>query len=139
MVKKNKRIIEKFILNEKGSVIVELALTLPLILLLVFGYIFYMKGVETHLIMQTAAREGARAYANPIYGIEMSSYAKGVASRELSINNIKGATVTSFVDGMGRGVSIEKPYAVRFPMNQYILKTSYVFHAEPYDEDIEDD
>lgn len=81
--------------------------------------------------MQTAAREGARAYANPIYGVNMSSYAEGVANEELDQNNIKGATVTSFVDGMGRGVSIEKPYTVSFPMNKYTLKASSVFHVEP--------
>ncbi len=124
----------KLIKEERGSAIVELALTLPVVLLLIFGYIFYMKGVETYLIMQTAAREAARSYANPIYGVEMSSYARDVANRELKENNIQGATVTTFSSGLDRIVKIEKPYSVRFPMNQYTLKAETVFHVEPYDQ-----
>lgn len=132
--KKIKKLIIKSVKDEKGSVIIEFALTLPLILVLVFGYIFYMKGVETHIIMQTAAREGARAYANPIYGVNMSEYAVGIANNELSQNNIEDAIVTAFTDGMGRGIKIEKPYETRFPMNKYTLKAESVFHVEPYDE-----
>lgn len=125
---------EKFIKDERGSAITEFALTIPLVLILVFGYIFFMKGVETHIIMQTAAREGARAYANPIYGVDMNIYSIAVANRELLENNIKGATVIADSEGLSRVVKIEKPYATRFPLNKFTLRAYSVFYCEPYDE-----
>ena len=126
--------IRKFISDEKGSAITEFALTLPLVLTLVFGYIFFMKGVETHILMQTAAREGARAYANPIYGVDMNSYAVAVANRELQENNIEASNISADADGLDRIVSIEKPYSTRFPLKNFTLKAYSVFHSEPYDE-----
>lgn len=126
--------IRKFISDEKGSAITEFALTLPLVVLLVFGYIFYMNGVETHIIMQTAAREGARAYANPIYGVDMKSYAMAVSDRELEENNIKGSNITAYAEGLDRIVKIEKPYSTRFPLKNFTLKAYSVFHSEPYDQ-----
>lgn len=127
--------IKKFIKEEKGSAITEFALTLPLVLLLVFGYIFLMNGVKTHIIMQTAAREGARAYANPTSWEDNFETAIEVAENELSANNIQGADVTAYADGFDRIVIIEKPYSTRFPMKNYILRAYAVFYCEPVDEE----
>ena len=58
--------IKGFLKEEKGTALVELAVLMPIFLTLVFGYIFYMNAVKDTLIMQTAAREAARIYANPL-------------------------------------------------------------------------
>lgn len=123
----------KLIKKDDGSAMVEFALMLPLILVLVFGYIFFMDGVKTHIIMQTAAREGARAYANPIADVDMNRYGRDVAIMELNSNNIKGARVVAYADEYDRVVEIEKPYSTRFPLKRFNLKAYAVFQCEPYD------
>lgn len=125
--------LKKLCKEEKGSAITEFALTLPLVLLLVFGYIFFMNGVKIHIIMQTAAREGARAYANPMWEGDNSADAIGTAEKELAANNIKGATVSAYANGYDRIVVIEKPYATRFPLKNFTLRAYSIFHCEPVD------
>lgn len=131
--------IKKLLKEEKGSAIMELAIIIPIFLLLVFGYIFYMNGVKDTLIMRTAAREAARVYANPLGDslgnpINMNGIAIATAYRELSNNNLKGATVRAYADGYKRYVKIEKPYSLRFPMKNFIIKAGAVFYCEPVDE-----
>ena len=117
----------------------ELAVLLPIFLTLVFGYIFYMNAVKDTLIMQTAAREAARVYANPLgdglgNSISMHPYALQTAYRELDQNNIKGAVVKAYAHGNERYVEIEKPYSTRFPMKKFLLKVTSVFYCESVDE-----
>jgi Flp pilus assembly protein TadG len=49
--------------GEKGNSIVEFALTLPILLLVIFGVIHFGRAIMTTNILYTAAREGARAAA----------------------------------------------------------------------------
>jgi Flp pilus assembly protein TadG len=51
--------------DEQGSVIVELALTLPLLVILILGSINMGLIVREHQLLQNAAREGARFSAQP--------------------------------------------------------------------------
>src|SRR5258705_12581107 len=59
--------------NEQGSVIVELALTLPLLAILILGSIDMGVIVREHQLMQNAAREGARFSAQPANNIDPSN------------------------------------------------------------------
>ena len=49
--------------GEKGNSVVEFALTLPILLLVIFGIFHFGRAIMTTNILYTAAREGARAAA----------------------------------------------------------------------------
>src|SRR5690349_8554855 len=49
--------------GERGAAAVELALVLPVLLMLVFGIIEFGRGYNTRITLTSAAREGARAMA----------------------------------------------------------------------------
>lgn len=49
--------------SESGAVAVELALVLPLLVLLVFGIIEFGRGYDAKISLNAAVREGARALA----------------------------------------------------------------------------
>jgi Flp pilus assembly protein TadG len=59
--------------HERGSVIVELALTLPLLAILILGSIDMGVIVREHQLLQNAAREGARISALPANKIDSSN------------------------------------------------------------------
>lgn len=90
--------------NNRGSATVEAAITLPLLTLIVFGFLFLNGAIKDSIVIQQAAREGAREYAmtnNGTSGIN-------VASQELldrGINPSK-ATITAVAAGDARGIRI---------------------------------
>lgn len=49
--------------SERGAAIVEMAIVLPLLLLLVFGIVEFGRAYMTDISVTHAAREGSRAYA----------------------------------------------------------------------------
>lgn len=55
--------IKKLIKCEKGSIIIELGIFLPLLLSLVVGYMMFINAIRSDIVLQIAAREGAREYA----------------------------------------------------------------------------
>jgi|SRR6185436_5625545 len=59
--------------DEQGSVIVELALTLPLLAILILGSIDMGVIVREHQLLQNAAREGARFSAQPANKIDTTN------------------------------------------------------------------
>lgn len=60
-------------IDEQGSVIVELALTLPLLAILILGSIDMGVIVREHQLLQNAAREGARFSAQPKNNFDTTS------------------------------------------------------------------
>lgn len=54
-------LLRRKIINQRGQAMVELALILPILLLLVFGIIEFGRIYATNLMLNNAAREGARA------------------------------------------------------------------------------
>jgi len=121
--------------DESGHVLIEFAILLPLLITLVFGYIFFMNGVEKQIVMQTAAREGARTYANPIEGTSSSNRAEQTVNEVLHRNGLNSseADVSVYASGKDRIVEIEMPYSVYFPMKNFTLKAGAIFHVEPFD------
>jgi Flp pilus assembly protein TadG len=59
--------------DDRGSVIVELALTLPLLVIFILGSIDMGVIVREHQLLQNAAREGARFSAQPANNLGIAS------------------------------------------------------------------
>ncbi len=57
------QLVKKLIRNNKGQAVVELALVLPLLLLLIMGMIDFGRVMNAYLIANQASREGARQAA----------------------------------------------------------------------------
>ena len=54
-------LIRKLIKNKRGQALVELALVLPLLILLLFGTMEFGRIFHSYLVLTNASREGARA------------------------------------------------------------------------------
>lgn len=50
--------------NERGQAIVEFALVMPIIILLLLGVVFFAMAFNLQMVLNGAAREGARAWAS---------------------------------------------------------------------------
>ena len=57
------RVIADYIKSNRGQSIVEMALILPVLLLLIFGMIDFGRVLHSYLVVTAAAREGARSAA----------------------------------------------------------------------------
>jgi len=55
------RLIRKLIKNKQGQALVELALVLPILIMLIMGTIEFGRIFHSYLLITNAAREGARA------------------------------------------------------------------------------
>jgi len=55
--------------GDRGAVLIEFALTLPLFLLLMVGMFDFGFAIQKYLVMTNAAREGARVGVLPGYGV----------------------------------------------------------------------
>ncbi|TEB06998.1 TadE-like protein [Pelotomaculum schinkii] len=55
------RLIKKLIKNKQGQALVELALVLPILIMLVMGTVEFGRIFHSYLLITNAAREGARA------------------------------------------------------------------------------
>ena len=62
--------------NEKGNSVIEFAITLPILILVIFGIIHFGRAIMTTNILTTAAREGARKAAVALPGDSTSVYDK---------------------------------------------------------------
>jgi len=69
--------------DEHGSVIAELALTLPLLTILILGSIDMGVIVREHQLMQNAAREGARFSAQPANNFDTSVAGAGATANAI--------------------------------------------------------
>lgn len=102
----------KLFKDQKGSsVIFELAVLLPVMVMIFYGYTVFTNALATDIALQTAAREGAREYA--ITNIASRGVAK--ANSELSASKVSGASVEHFIDGDGRGIRVSKTIGITIP------------------------
>jgi Flp pilus assembly protein TadG len=90
--------------DDRGAIVVEFALILPLLLILLFGIIEFGRAYNTQIALQGAAREGARALALGNSATDAVNASSGVA---ISISSTSGcpdgdseafATVTTSAD-----------------------------------------
>ncbi len=125
MVKKIKQIIKKFVSNEKGSsTIIETAVAVPVILGLFMGLVFYANAMRYKVVMNMAAKEGARYYQ----ATKDNGKAVGKAYEELGLGHVSAnAKVT------GGGIEITKPYGFYIPFfdkHMLNLKSKHDFFEE---------
>ena len=114
--------------DEKGSVIIEVALMMPLLLMIIFGFLGLNKMVQDCVVIQTAAREGARHYAihyNASEAIE-------VANKELKTGGITDATISIIHQPPNdRGMIVQKVFALKIPFGEvkfFNIKREVILH-----------
>lgn len=94
-----------------SSVLFELAVLLPLMIMIFYGFTIFTNALATDLALKTAAREGAREYAIT----KDENKGKNRANAELNSSKITGATVVSFKEGEARGIKVSKKIGVNIP------------------------
>ncbi|MEI8032675.1 MAG: TadE/TadG family type IV pilus assembly protein [Chlorobiaceae bacterium] len=88
--------------SQKGSVLVEFALILPLFLLLLFGVISFSVALYNKTVLTMATREGARAGAKYVSGrTSASSKSSAIAAATTACQN----SLISFGGGMNPAVT----------------------------------
>ena len=98
--------------DNKGSVTVELSLFIALICGIIFGYMSIMGGIRTSIVLQVAAREGARAYATT----DSASAGQIKANLELATMGVTGTVPVASVEGTGRSITITKVHNYTIPL-----------------------
>lgn len=88
--------------GEKGNSVVEFALTLPILLLVIFGVIHFGRAIMTTNILYTAAREGARAAAIDT----TSSYWQPRVNAVLAAGRVSNGVSTVTFDPTTRSVRV---------------------------------
>ena len=124
---------------QRGQAIVELAVVLPVFLLMVFGMLEFGNVMNEYLVITAAAREGARAAAVQSSSAEVISAVRAAASSvdrgnlTVAINpsatpRTKGQPVTVTVTN---SVAITTPLISGFfPSNPLIIQSSAIMRAE---------
>lgn len=123
--------------NKRGQGMVELALVLPLLLLLLAGIMEFGQVMHQYLVVTEAAREGARSAAVGSDDAVVTSTVKTAASTidkgtlEVNINpgvRVRGNAVTVSVSNP---VQIITPLiSAFFPTNPYIVQGIAVMRVE---------
>jgi len=103
----------RFLKNDRGSAIVEVAIMFPIILMLVFGFIMFTHAVRINTVLEVAAREGARDYAKTHNKTQTIKKVKD----ELSIGGISpgDASIKISENGQERRVTVELSYPIYVP------------------------
>jgi Flp pilus assembly protein TadG len=121
----------KFLKDERGNAVIEVAIMFPIVLALVFGFMMFTQAMRVNTVLQVAAREAARQYAvsnDPARAVQK-------AREELSLGNVdpKRATILTNADGAERKVTVKFPYGFKVPFaGEYplTLQGSAVFRVE---------
>ncbi len=108
---------KKFSWNERGNAVVEMALLLPILLLILFGITEFGRAVMTANVLNTASREGARlaavsslsdtlqVEARVIEVLEAANVApKAITVEYFSANNSVRVRVTSDFEVLSAGI-----------------------------------
>lgn len=98
-------------LNKKGAAMVETAIALPILVMIVFGFLYFTMIIKDTLVIQTAAREGARHHA--VYHDPLGAVA--AAEEELSRGQVDDAVITPTFGHDYLGVKVEKDVVLSIP------------------------
>jgi len=126
--------------QQKGSTILEAALTLPIVFSILFGILMFGRAYNIYQTITDGAREGARYATQPCsasasaldcsgatvactYGVLPSpSQVQGCVQRYLDASHINGSTVTSTTTKNVNGVSLSyTSVQVTVPFNMLYL------------------
>jgi len=120
--------------DNKGQAMVELALVLPVLLLLVFGIIEFGRVFGTYLMVTHGAREGARAGAVGIADTDIIALVRDrTANLQLSeaklVVNISPGQL-SRTRGDGITVGVEYPVDIYAPFISIFTGSSYTVSSQ---------
>lgn len=103
----------------KGAALVEVAIALPILVMIVFGFIYFTIIIKETLVIQTAAREGARhhaVYHDPVGAVN-------TAEAELKRGLVSGARAKATYGHNYRGVRVEKDITLSIPFSEIHIFT----------------
>lgn len=106
-------------MNKKGAAMVETAIALPILTMIVFGFLYFTMIMKDTLVIQTAAREGARHHA--VYHEPLEAVT--VAQEELQRGQVDYATATATFGRNYRGMRVEKDIILSIPFAELQLFT----------------
>ncbi|MDR5658932.1 pilus assembly protein [Serpentinicella sp. ANB-PHB4] len=115
--------------NNEGQALVELALVLPILLLLVFGIIEFGRVFGTYLMVTHSAREGARAAAVGALDEEIKALVEERTSAlhlnkdKVNIHITPGEIYRSRGDGIS--IQVEYPLKIHLPIISIFIGDSY--------------
>jgi Flp pilus assembly protein TadG len=110
--------------SERGTALLEAAMTLPLLLLLSVGIFEFGRAYETWQVLTNAAREGARIaiLPNPASGAVQARVLSYMQSGQLSNANSATVTVTpTTVPIGGGGTAAASQVTVNYPFDFIVL------------------
>lgn len=124
---------QRAIKGEKGSATIETAVMFLLVLVLVVGFLHLTGAVTAYSVAQTAAREGAREYAET----DSASSAVRKAKVELAAGGIdeEKAEIKTSSTGLERRVMVSIYYPVYLPLagkKDFTLQGAAVFRKVNY-------
>ena len=126
LVKKLKDLINQFLKEERGNAIIQTAVVLPMLLGLFMGLVFYTNAMRYKLVMNMAAKEGARTY-QATHG--NFNKAETRANEELALGGVGDANIEAVLNG----IKVTKPYGFYIPaFDGYLinLKSEHQFFEE---------
>jgi Flp pilus assembly protein TadG len=100
--------------NEVGAAMVEMAIVLPLLMVLVFGIIEYGRLYNAQITLTHAAREGVRDYAIHQDPAQAESTARQAISNTMLPGPL-GVTTSACNPGSPTTMNLTYPFSIRIP------------------------
>lgn len=130
----------QYLRNKKGQSMVEMALVLPVLMLLLFGILEFGRVFNEYLVVTAAAREGARSAAigsdNTIVVNVVKEAARSVDRGSIDVA-INPQNETDRVYGQPVTVTVSNPIQIItplisafFPQNPYTVESAAVMRYE---------
>ncbi|SJZ44641.1 TadE/TadG family type IV pilus assembly protein [Selenihalanaerobacter shriftii] len=99
--------------NQKGQALVELALVLPVLLLILFGIVEFGRIFHTYLVISNAAREGARKGVITNNDSDIVAAVERAANPSLDLDGLQTNITPSEAErGRGDPLRVEVSYKV---------------------------
>jgi Flp pilus assembly protein TadG len=105
-------------IRHKGQALVELALVLPILILLLFGIIEFGRILNAYIMVSNASREAARYYSIRSKEIDISTKVRDLVSEKTPNLNIVKSEITINPENLGTS---EEKVTVTVPCNLQLI------------------
>lgn len=121
--------------TQRGQAVVEMALVLPILIMLIFGIIEFGRILNTYMIVTNLSREGARWGATGGTDVQIIAAVKnGTNSNQVNPNNltvtITPAAAAPRVRGSSVGVRVSFPVDIIAPVIGSVIGDPYTVISE---------
>lgn len=121
--------------TQRGQAVVEMALVLPILIMLIFGIIEFGRILNTYMIVTNLSREGARQGATGGTDAEIVTAVKsGTNSNQINPNNltviINPAANSPRARGSSVGVRVSYPVDIIAPVIGTVIGDPYTVTSE---------